>query len=337
MGRKFIKTINEQNFVYPNNTIQTYGSEIVHDINNNSVSGTVTTFSASTVTSTGITFSYNVTWNKNGAEVFYDNGFTSINVVSFHTMTGDQPYWKPWREVHILTATTASTTSTQSGTFTITPSQFGLSSFVNGDYTTEIRFIGKRAVYPVCVSTTISSITPPTPTPTPTPTITPTITPTPSSTPVTAIYKSGATLNVTDPGWIKYDTNVAEDVYVFVSSTGTYTITACTNCNTITPGFPFADVASFTITDCGTDCASVPAVTPTPTPSQAVQLYYRLTSCQNFQTYYSQLLPSGTYNSGARVEGSVGFFYVVSGTYYSEPAGTSGQVYVYPTGQTGCP
>jgi hypothetical protein len=344
MGRKFIKTINEQNFVYPNNTIQTYGSEIVHDINNNSVSGTVTTYSATTVSETGITFTYDVTWNKNGAEVFYDNGFTTINVVSFHVMTPDVPYWKPWRAVENLTAPTTGTTSNQSGTFTITPNQFGLSSFTNGDYTTEIRFIGKRSVYPVCVSTTVSGIVVPTPTPTPTPTVTPTSatptpTPTPSSTPVYITYKSGATLNVTDPGWIKYDTNTQSDVYAFVSNTGTYTITACTNCNSIIPGFPFADVASFTVTNCGSDCT--PSTSPTPTPSVTsspqAPIYYRLTSCTNFQTYYSQQYPSGTFNSGDRVEGSVGSFYVISGTYTSVPSGTSGQVYVYATGLYGCP
>jgi hypothetical protein len=340
MGRKFIKTINQQNFVYPNNTIQNYGSEIVHDINNYSVSGTVTTFSASTVSETGITFTYNVTWSKNGAEVFYDNGFATINVVSFHTMTPDVPYWKPWREVHILTAPTTGTTSNQSGTFTITPNQYGLSSFTNGDYTTEIRFIGKRAVYPVCVSTTVSGITPPTPTPTPTPSITPTRTVTPTPTPTSGggggIYLSGATLNVTDPGWIKYDSNVANDVYVFVSSTGTYTITACTICSSITPGFPFADVASFTISYCGSSCGSIPAVTPTPTPTNTINYYYRLTRCDNFQTYWSQQYPSGTFNSGDRVEGGSGVYYVVSGSQTSNPGTTLYSVTRVP-GQTGCP
>jgi hypothetical protein len=195
--------------------------------------------------------------------------------------------------------------------------------------------IGQRAVYPVSYTYAVSGIILPTPTPTPTPSITPTITPTPSATPSGAIYYSGATLNVTDPGWIKYDTNTAEDVYEFVASIGTHTITACTICTSITPGFPFADVASFTISNCGSSCAAIPPSTPTPTPTNVTNLYYRLTRCDNFQTYYSQSYPSGTFNSGDRVQGGTGVYYVISGSQTSNPGGT---LYtVTGTGLTGCP
>ena len=64
---------------------------------------------------------------------------------------------------------------------------------------------------------------------------------------------SGATLNVTDTGWIKYDDNSSTN-YVYIGSTGTYTLTACAKCDTIRDGIPFADLALFTITDCGNSC-----------------------------------------------------------------------------------
>ena len=64
---------------------------------------------------------------------------------------------------------------------------------------------------------------------------------------------SGATLNVTDTGWIKYDDN-SSTTYVYIGSTGTYTLTACAKCDTIRVGIPLADLASFTITSCGNSC-----------------------------------------------------------------------------------
>ena len=202
----------------------------------------------------------------------------------------------------------------------------------------EIRFIGERAIYPVCRTYTVSTITQPTPTPTPTPTVTPsggspTPTPTPSVTPV--LYQSGATLNVTDTGYIKYTSqSLGPDQYEFISTTGSYTITGCTLCSSIIPGFPFADVAAFTITSCGSNCGSVPASTPTPTPSSGSDGYYIMTDCQTYQTRYSQLIAYGTFNSGDRVEGSEDYFYVITGFTPSFQATT---FTVTATGQYGCP
>jgi hypothetical protein len=198
--------------------------------------------------------------------------------------------------------------------------------------------IGKRAVYPVATTYTVSSIVVPTPTPTPTPSITPTNTPTPTVTPssgAATIYQSGATLNVTDPGWIRYTTPTGQ-TYQFISSTGTVTITNCAVCSTFDPGFPFADLAVFTVISCGTNCSSVPSPTPTLSASSTPLIYYRLTDCQNSQYYYSQQFSSGTFNSGDRVEGSSGYYYVVSGTYTSPPSGID-QRFVSGTGQFGCP
>jgi len=190
MSRKYISQIDNQNFVYPNNAVPEYDLDIVHDINDNSVSGVVTTFSATTFNSTGLTISYECTWTKNNADPFI-NGAGNLMLFSTHMMAAGQNYYKPFRLVHSIDdATTTLTGSTKSGTFTVTPSQMGLTGFTNGDYYFEVRFIGKRAVYPVCV--TLSLIPPtPTPTPTPTSTVTPTptvtITPTPTPTPTITV------------------------------------------------------------------------------------------------------------------------------------------------------
>lgn len=79
-----------------------------------------------------------------------------------------------------------------------------------------------------------------------------TLSPAPGSTPTTT-YTSGITINVTDTGWIKYDT-VSGTVYKQITTVGNYDIPGCANCSTVTQGIPFADLASFTIVDCGTPC-----------------------------------------------------------------------------------
>lgn len=66
-------------------------------------------------------------------------------------------------------------------------------------------------------------------------------------------FKSGATINVTDTGWIKY-TTPSGDVYKQITSTGVYTITDCCLCDSIRQGIPFADLASFTVINCGSTC-----------------------------------------------------------------------------------
>jgi len=156
---------------------------IVHEINDNSVSGTVTTFSATTISTTGITISYNLTWSKNNAEPYIlFNG--EISLVSIHCLAAGQNYFKPWRTVeNISNVTTTNSTYNLTGTTTVTPSELGLNSLTDGVYYFEVRFIGHRSIYPVCVSL---NLTIPTPTPTPTPSITATNTPTPTITPTSA-------------------------------------------------------------------------------------------------------------------------------------------------------
>lgn len=149
MSRKYVRERIAQNFVYPNNTISEYDIEIVHDINDNSVSGTISGFTA-TSDGTDITITFNYTWNLNGAERWIgDDG--KNHLLSVHMMTPDKLYYKPWRLVSdVSTTNVTGTTITGTTTFTVTPAQMGVASFADGDYNFEIRFIGHRAIYPVC-------------------------------------------------------------------------------------------------------------------------------------------------------------------------------------------
>ena len=273
MGRKFIKQIINQDFVYPNADVSEYDVEIVHDLNNNSVSGTVANFSATTVNATGITFSYSYTWSLNGAEPFI-NDFNNLNFMSVHCMGPTQQYYKPWRLVGVpLLDYTGQTSTSGTLSFTVRPENLGLTTLSNGVYYFEVRMIGHRAIFPISVEYTVSTLPTPTPTPTSTPTP-PTPTPTPTPTPGPSIYTSGATLNVTDTGWIKYTNNSGSTTYFQCTSLGTQVLTDCLVCSSINVGIPFADLANFTITNCGNTCGGAPGPTPTPTPTGGGSYYY---------------------------------------------------------------
>ena len=180
MSRKYIRQQILQDFVFPNNEVSQYDVDnVVQDINNNSVSGTVNSFSATTITTTGITFSLNYTWNLNGAEPFIRNS-NAVAMLSVHMLTPSQQYYKPWRVATSRANTDVNlTTNTETFTFSVTASQMGVSSFTNGTYYFEVRFIGHRSIYPVCLSLNINQ---PAPTPTPSPTVTGTPGPTPTPT-----------------------------------------------------------------------------------------------------------------------------------------------------------
>lgn len=267
MGRKYIKQIINQNFIYPNDDVSEYDVEIVHDINNNCVSGTVTNFSATSVSSSAITFTYNSTWALNGAEPFIRNS-NALAIYSIHCIAPGQSYYKPWRLVNSrsFTTITATTFSETGVAFTITRAQMGLTRFTNGVYYFEFRMIGHRCIFPICANITISSIAPPpTATPTPTPTIGPTSTPTPTPT-LTAAFTTGATLNVTDTGWIKYTNDSGTTTYFNCTTLGTQVLSDCLLCSSIREGIPFADLANFSIVNCGNPCSGPPPP-PTPTPT----------------------------------------------------------------------
>jgi len=186
MSTRYIPQLNETNFIYPNFEISEYDVDIIQNINNNSVSGTVTNFSGITVSSTGLTFTYTWSWSKNNAEPFISTS-GQIHLLSVHMIAAGQTYYKPWRLVDLVTnGSVESSNYFGIETFTVTPSMMGLSQFSFGTYYFEFRFIGKKAIYPVCY--TYSATTIPTPTPTatplpPTPTPTPIVTgPTPTAT-----------------------------------------------------------------------------------------------------------------------------------------------------------
>ena len=67
-------------------------------------------------------------------------------------------------------------------------------------------------------------------------------------------YTSGITINITDTGWIKYVDNSGNIQYVYRGVTGNYDIPGCADCISVAPGIPNADVANFTIVDCGNSC-----------------------------------------------------------------------------------
>lgn len=183
MIRKYIKQIDSNNFFYPNYEKAEYDVEIVHNINNNCVSGDVTNFSAVTISSSSLTFSIDSTWNLNGAEPFI-NDANDVVIYSIHMLAPSQVYFKPWRmiESRVVTGATGTTTFSETGkTFTVTSTQAGVSGFTNGTYYFEVRFIGHDCVYTECFNYEIVF---PSPTPSVTPSITPTMPPpTPSITP----------------------------------------------------------------------------------------------------------------------------------------------------------
>lgn len=167
MGRKYITNQQDINYVYPNNIINQYDVEIVHDVNDNCVTGTVTNFSAVTYTTTGMTLSFDYTWTLNGAERFSNFNDLAYILWSLHGMNTPinaygtpQGYYNPWRMLAYLptnsTGTTISGTFNSSGVTVFTPAMFGMSTFpISGtSYEFEIRMISKNCVLPICQTLT---------------------------------------------------------------------------------------------------------------------------------------------------------------------------------------
>jgi hypothetical protein len=154
---KYIPQLNETNFVFPNYELSEYDVDIIHNINDLSVSGTVTNFVVSgTARTTGITFTHDYTWSNNGAQTFISTS-GQIHLLSVHMIAGGQTYFKPWRLVDIVTnGTTGSATYSGSNTVTVTPSMMGLTTFSSGTYYFEIRMIGLKSIYPICQTLSIT-------------------------------------------------------------------------------------------------------------------------------------------------------------------------------------
>lgn len=153
---KYIPQLNETNFVYPNFEISEYDVDIIHNIDSDSITGTVSNFIATVTTTAGLTFTHDWTWSKNGAETFISSS-GQIHLLSVHMLAAGQTYLKPWRCVDILTSgTTTGSTYSGSNTIVVTPAQMGLASFTSGIYYFEIRMIGLKSIYPICQTLSIT-------------------------------------------------------------------------------------------------------------------------------------------------------------------------------------
>lgn len=104
------------------------------------------------------------------------------------------------------------------------------------------------------------------------------------------------------------------------------TATTAPNNPTATPVPPTATAVPPTAT----------AVVPTPTPT-TVLYYYTLTRCDTNEVFYSTQYESGTFDSGDRVEGATGVYYVISGSATTDPQPGGNKIQVTNTNLTGCP
>jgi len=254
MSRKYVRERISENFVYPNNTISEYDIEIVHDINDNSVSGTVTNFVCD-VTLSSVNVQFNFTFSLNGAERFIDDN-NLVHLFSVHMMEPSKTYYKPWRLIgHRATSNLTGTTFSASVAYTAEAADFNLANFSTGDYVFEVRFIGHRAIYPVCITSTETYATP-TPTPTPTLTRTPTLTPTSGctcATPIITCVEEGEDLNSVDI---------------------TFTVTGCTGCYASTVQFSQDNITWTGGNTAGCGTGTTYTRTSVPVPSGYTTPYY---------------------------------------------------------------
>jgi len=282
--KKYIAQQTYENFVYPNNNVQIYdNNNVVQAINNNSVTGVVNSLNYSLLTTTGATFTYNLTWNKNGAEDFIRNDGQRA-IASIQMLPKGQIYYQPWRTVAVENSTnTTGNTVTVSGTFSVTALEFGLPStgFTEGNYTFEVKFIGSKTTYPVTVVVTAMFATPtPTPSPTvtltPTPSATPTVTPTPTATTIPPTATPTPTpifyyyiVEPCDGGeQIFIRTSTETDIGNAIKIGGfCYEVV-----NTTISGTPLEDETKYI--DCATCGVFPPTNTPTPTPTATPTFYY---------------------------------------------------------------
>ena len=170
MGKKYIGQVDNKNFIYPNNDLFEYDTEIIHDLKNNSVQGQITNVTAVFISgNTGINFQFDYTWDRNGADPYLlQDG--NLSILSMHLMNPNQKYFKPWICVGNISNSNVNST-TLSGHANINFSNQGV-VLPQGLYYIEFRFIGSRAIDAQEMSMTINYPPLPTPTPSPTPVIT---------------------------------------------------------------------------------------------------------------------------------------------------------------------
>jgi hypothetical protein len=183
--RKYIRQIINRDFVYPNKERSQYDTELIHNINNNSVSGEIIDIqTTNNISSLDISFTFN--WYLNDSEPFIKDS-DNIMVLSFHLMAPNHIYYSPWKTVYYYETTYLNEEVISDFVqFSVDPSEFGLTSFPFDEYYYEIKFIGKKSIDVVCGSFSEVAPTPspepsstPIPTPTPTPTATPPLPPEP--------------------------------------------------------------------------------------------------------------------------------------------------------------
>jgi hypothetical protein len=255
MSRKYIGQINNSSFVFPNNYLAEYDQEIIHNLDENNIE--INKFKVNSVTGTtsSLTVNFDYAIDFNGAQKFLsDDIFGYANIFSIHMLAPNQQYYKPWRCVYFnenISSPEIFTGDTQSFIISSTIMGLGASGFTNGTYVFEFRAIGKKQVVTALATINVTTIPVPTPTPSPTPPVT--STPAPTPTPTVNVFTSGITINVTDTGYIKYNTP-SGDTYTYLGSLGTQDLSGCIDCTTIRQGIPFADLANFTIVDCGVTC-----------------------------------------------------------------------------------
>jgi hypothetical protein len=76
-----------------------------------------------------------------------------------------------------------------------------------------------------------------------------------SGTTTGSTYNTGVTINVTDTGYIKYNTPEYPDgTYQNLTSLGSTVLPGCVDCESLRIAVPFFDLASWTVISCGTAC-----------------------------------------------------------------------------------
>jgi len=331
--KKYIAQQTYENFVYPNNNIEIYdNNDITQTINNNNITGVVNSFGYSVLTTTGATFSYNLTWNKNGGEDFIRNDGKRA-IASIQMLPKGQLYYQPWRTVKVENSTNTSSNSvTVSGTFSVTALEFGLPStgFTEGNYTFEVKFIGSKMTYPITVVVPAFFATP-TPTPTPTVTSTPTVTPTstptatPTVTPTPTPTSEGPTVTPTptvcptyyelsecEPGTGYAFTTIVPDLgvnqrYILPSP---YTVYLYTGANSVQCSPPSGYNGSIQRSSL-TGCTDPPTPTPTLPPAVAYGVYTGATFLNSGTACSDTNYPNKTlYVPNGSVIANGGYFYI---------------------------
>jgi hypothetical protein len=66
-------------------------------------------------------------------------------------------------------------------------------------------------------------------------------------------YNTGVTINVTDTGYIRYDTP-SGTVDTYFGSLGSTVISGCVDCESIRYAYPLFDLGNWTIISCGSPC-----------------------------------------------------------------------------------